>query len=241
MMNTTSFLLESKVELLSIFRSKGFVIPASVFPCLFYLFFGIMFSHDDSHNYMFINYLIFGMISPALFSFGVNVAIEKQNGWLVLKQLSPVSAYQYLFAKCVSASVFSLIVACLMSMLALFSGVSLALEQFLIIVLIALLGTFPLCLLGLVIGLCVSAKAAPAVVNLVYLPLSLLSGLWLPITLFPEPMQWFAWLLPTFHISQLALGVIDAALGFAIYYHLSIFTLQTCLLCFFAHTKFKQA
>ncbi|TMO90847.1 ABC transporter permease, partial [Pseudoalteromonas sp. S3178] len=93
MINTTSFILESKTELLSTFRSKGFVIPATLFPCLFYLFFGVVFSHHDSHNYMYINYLIFGMIGPALFSFGVNVALEKQNGWLILKQLSPVSPY----------------------------------------------------------------------------------------------------------------------------------------------------
>ncbi|MEJ6472748.1 ABC transporter permease [Pseudoalteromonas piscicida] len=241
MINATSFILESKTELLSTFRSKGFVIPATLFPCLFYLFFGIVFSHHDSHNYMFINYLIFAMIGPALFSFGVNVALEKQNGWLVLKQLSPVSPYQYLLAKCVSATAFSLLVACLMSLLALFSGVSLTLAQWVLVVILALVGTFPLCMLGLIVGLSVSAKAAPAVVNLIYLPLSLLSGLWLPITVFPEGMQWFAWLLPTFHISQLALTIIDGALGFPLYWHLVVLTGQTLLLFLIAKAKFKRA
>ncbi|MEK0160536.1 ABC transporter permease [Pseudoalteromonas piscicida] len=241
MINTASFILESKTELLSTFRSKGFVIPATLFPCLFYLFFGVVFSHGDSHNYMYINYLIFGMIGPALFSFGVNVALEKQNGWLILKQLSPVSPYQYLLAKCVSATAFSLLVACLMSLLALFSGVSLSLAQWLLVIAIALLGTLPLCMLGLLVGLSVSAKAAPAVVNLVYLPLSLLSGLWLPIALFPEAMQWFAWLLPTFHISQLALSTIDATLGFPVYLHVAVLITQTLALFFVAQIKFKKA
>ncbi|PAY01893.1 multidrug ABC transporter permease [Pseudoalteromonas sp. HM-SA03] len=241
MINTASFILESKTELLSTFRSKGFVIPATLFPCLFYLFFGVVFSHHDTHNYMYINYLIFGMIGPALFSFGVNVALEKQNGWLILKQLSPVSPYQYLLAKCVSATAFSLLVACLMSLLALFSGVSLSLAQWLLVIAIALLGTLPLCMLGLLVGLSVSAKAAPAVVNLIYLPLSLLSGLWLPITLFPEAMQWFAWLLPTFHISQLALSTMDAALGFPVYLHAAVLITQTLALFFVAQIKFKQA
>ncbi|RXE86397.1 ABC transporter permease [Pseudoalteromonas sp. A757] len=241
MINTASFILESKTELLSTFRSKGFVIPATLFPCLFYLFFGVVFSHSDSHNYMYINYLIFGMIGPALFSFGVNVALEKQNGWLILKQLSPVSPYQYLLAKCVSATAFSLLVACLMSLLALFSVLSLSLAQWLLVVTISLLGTLPLCMLGLLVGLSVSAKAAPAVVNLVYLPLSLLSGLWLPIGLFPEAMQWFAWLLPTFHISQLALSTIDATLGFPVYLHVTVLITQTLALFFVAQIKFKQA
>lgn len=241
MINIASFILESKTELLSTFRSKGFVIPATLFPCLFYLFFGVVFSHGDSHNYMYINYLIFGMIGPALFSFGVNVALEKQNGWLILKQLSPVSPYQYLLAKCVSATAFSLLVACLMSLLALFSSLSLSLAQWLLVVAIALLGTLPLCMLGLLVGLSVSAKAAPAVVNLVYLPLSLLSGLWLPIALFPEAMQWFAWLLPTFHISQLALSTIDATLGFPVYLHAAVLITQTLALFFVAQIKFKQA
>ncbi|NKC21013.1 ABC transporter permease [Pseudoalteromonas sp. S4498] len=241
MINTASFILESKTELLSTFRSKGFVIPATLFPCLFYLFFGVVFSHGDSHNYMYINYLIFGMIGPALFSFGVNVALEKQNGWLILKQLSPVSPYQYLLAKCVSATAFSLLVACLMSLLALFSVLSLSLAQWLLVVTITLLGTLPLCMLGLLVGLSVPAKAAPAVVNLVYLPLSLLSGLWLPIGLFPEAMQWFAWLLPTFHISQLALSTIDATLGFPVYLHAAVLITQTLALFFVAQIKFKQA
>ncbi|WP_339145124.1 hypothetical protein [Pseudoalteromonas galatheae] len=78
MINTASFILESKTELLSTFRSKGFVIPATLFPCLFYLFFGVVFSHGDSHNYMYINYLIFGMIGPALFPLALTSPLKSK-------------------------------------------------------------------------------------------------------------------------------------------------------------------
>ncbi len=240
MLSSTSMILECKTDLLSTFRSKSFVIPATLFPCLFYLFFGIVFSPDKAQSYMFINYLIFGMIGPALFSFGVNVALEKQNGWLTLKQLAPVSPYQYLVAKCASAISFSLIVALLMSGLALMAGVSLALTQWLMVVAIALIGTLPLCVLGLLLGMSVSAKAAPAIVNLVYLPLSLLSGLWLPIHLFPEVMQWCAWLLPSFHISQLALKAIDASLGYVWWQHFLVLLLQTIGMVVVAKGKFQS-
>ncbi len=44
--------------------------------------------------------------------------------------------------------------------------------------------------------------------NLIYLPMSVLSGLWFPILLFPEPMQQFATLLPAFHLGDLALAIV---------------------------------
>jgi ABC-2 type transport system permease protein len=45
-------------------------------------------------------------------------------------------------------------------------------------------------------------------VNLVYLPLSFCSGLWIPIFLLPKFLQTVARALPPFHISQLALRAV---------------------------------
>ena len=45
-------------------------------------------------------------------------------------------------------------------------------------------------------------------VNLIYLPLSFCSGLWIPIFLLPHVLQQAARVLPPFHISQLALRAV---------------------------------
>jgi ABC-2 type transport system permease protein len=52
------------------------------------------------------------------------------------------------------------------------------------------------------------AHAAVAIVNLIYLPMSALSGLWIPVKMFPSFMQDLAPLLPAYHFGVLAL---DAA------------------------------
>jgi ABC-2 type transport system permease protein len=62
--------------------------------------------------------------------------------------------------------------------------------------------------MGLLIGSLVPARGAVAVVNLVYLPMSVLSGLWFPITMFPEVMQRSALVLPAFHLGDLALTIV---------------------------------
>ncbi|WP_404395362.1 ABC transporter permease [Pseudoalteromonas phenolica] len=221
----------------SVFRSLGFVIPALAFPCAFYLFFGVAMGDEKTSSYLLINYIIFGVMGPALFNFGVNVATEREQGLLALKQLSPMPASQYLMGKTFTALVFSTLIFVLLSSFAVvFANVSMSFLQWLQLYALALFGTLPFCMLGLVMGLSFSAKAAPALVNLIYLPISMLSGLWIPITIFPEMLQWFAWALPSYHLSQLGLSIVEMHQGFTLSWHLlgvALFTLP----CGFIATK----
>ena len=61
--------------------------------------------------------------------------------------------------------------------------------------------------LGLLLALLVPANAAPGIVNLIYLPMSYLSGLWMPIRFMPHWLQQIAPALPTYHLAQLMLSV----------------------------------
>ena len=49
--------------------------------------------------------------------------------------------------------------------------------------------------------------AAPGVVNLLYLPMSFCSGLWIPLASLPHWLQRVAPALPTYHLAQLMLGI----------------------------------
>jgi ABC-2 type transport system permease protein len=62
--------------------------------------------------------------------------------------------------------------------------------------------------MGLVLGYIARPNSAPPVVNLIYLPMSFCSGLWIPIFLLPHVLQQVARVLPPFHISQLELRAI---------------------------------
>ena len=48
-----------------------------------------------------------------------------------------------------------------------------------------LVGVLPFSALGLWLGTLVSGRGAPALINLIYLPMAFLSGLWVPLTMLP--------------------------------------------------------
>lgn len=227
--------LETTMETRRMFRSPSFAVPALLFPMMFYVFFGILFNVGgvNAPTYLLASYGTFGVIGPALFSFGVGIAVERGQGWFDVKEASPMPASAYLIARIGVTTIFALIIIfSLFTIAAVFGQVRLLTEQWLLMALVLLLGSIPFCALGLTMGLFLKSNSAPAVVNLTYLPMSFLSGLWVPIGFFPETMQFAANFLPPYHLSQLALKVIGADQGQNVWLHIGILTLFT--LVFFA-------
>ena len=75
-------------------------------------------------------------------------------------------------------------------------------------------GVLPFCALGLLIGTLVKGQGAPGMVNLVYLPMAFLSGLWMPLSMLPRVLGQFAPVWPSFHLNALmqhAAGTRDAS------------------------------
>jgi ABC-2 type transport system permease protein len=70
-----------------------------------------------------------------------------------------------------------------------------------------MIGSVSFASMGLLIALLVPANAAPGIINLIYLPMSFLSGLWVPIRYMPHWLQRIAPFLPTYHLSQLMLSI----------------------------------
>jgi ABC-2 type transport system permease protein len=109
--------------------------------------------------------------------------------------------------------------------------VQLAAGQWLTLGIIAVLGVLPFCGLGLLIGSRVNASAAPALVNLIYLPMAFLSGLWMPLSLLPALIGQLAPLWPSYHLAQLALSVVGHGDGSATLPHVAV-TLAFTAICF---------
>ncbi|ANM31991.1 hypothetical protein ABI59_00630 [Acidobacteria bacterium Mor1] len=205
-------LTDTRLEILSLIRQPGYSLPSLLFPVMFYVFFGLVFNMGRGVHmptYLLASYGTFGVIAPALFSFGVGVAVERAQGWLRLRQASPAPPLAYVISKTGVSLAFAAAVALLLMTLgALFGDVRLERLRWFWTFGVLVFGTIPFCALGLWIGMNVKGNAAPAVVNLLYLPMSLLSGLWIPIQFFPELMQKLAWALPPFHLAQLAFGAV---------------------------------
>ncbi len=214
--------LESKMEVLKMWRSPGFAISSLLFPVMFYTFFGLLFTMnaDNMSTYLLATYGTFGVIGPALMSFGVGVAVERGQGWFDVKEASPMPASAYIIARIAVSLVFSVaVIMCLFTLGATFGDVKLLQSQWLLLCIVLMLGSLPFCAIGLAMGLSLKSNTAPAVVNLTYLPMSFLSGLWVPINMFPETMQNIAHFLPPFHLAQLALKVIDMDIGGNVWLH----------------------
>lgn len=65
--------------------------------------------------------------------------------------------------------------------------------------------------MGLLLALLIPASAVPGAVNLIYLPMSFCSGLWMPLSALPKWLQHIAPALPTYHLAQLMLGIFGYA------------------------------
>jgi ABC-2 type transport system permease protein len=217
-----AYALEAKYEFLRVLRTPSFAFPTLLFPPMFYLLFGLLLNRGSGNaaHYLFATYSVFGVMAPSLFGFGVGVAIERERGWLALKRVAPMPPGAYLLAKMAMAALFALIIYLVLAAMAFtLGGVRLAVGQWLLLGAIAICGVLPFCALGLMIGSRANASGAPALVNLIYLPMAFLSGLWMPLTMLPDFVSKIAPLWPAYHLAQLALATIGHDDGSALLPH----------------------
>jgi ABC-2 type transport system permease protein len=112
-----------------------------------------------------------------------------------------------------SLTIATIIVLGLFTLGALLGGVRLGLDQWVALGLALVAGALPFSAMGLAFGYLVGPNSAPAVLNLVWLPMAFASGLWIPISQLPELVQSVAPFLPPYHFVQLALSTIGASEG----------------------------
>lgn len=208
--------LEAKHEFLRLLRAPSFAVPTLVFPPMFYLLFAVLFGGRSggfqANIYLLATYGVFGVMSPGLFGFGVSVAMDRERGWLTYKRALPMPPGAYLAAKLAMAMLFATIIFAILGVLATtLGGVRLPLGSWATLYVVDVLGVLPFCAIGLFIGSLVSGQGAPAVANLIYLPMSFLSGLWMPLSVLPVFIGKIAPLWPAYHLGRLALGAVGQA------------------------------
>ena len=213
-------------EFLKLIRVPMFAVSTLVFPLMFYVIFGITFADQTAGGvgvttYMLATYGAFGVIGAALFGFGASIATERGQGWMRLKRVSPMPPLAYFVAKVAMATAVSgLIVLALFGLGATMGGVEMSIDRWVSLALVLVAGALPFSAMGLAFGYLVGPNSAPAVLNLVYLPMAFASGLWIPITQLPDVVRSVSPALPPYHFAQLALGTFGASEGGAPLLHL---------------------
>ncbi len=208
------YVKEAKYELLKNIRIPVYAISTVAFPVMFYVLFGIVLGSNaadrkENATYMLATMGCFGVIAVALFGFGVSLAIERGQGWLQVKRASPMPVSAYFLGKLCSAVVFSTVIMLLLLAIGIvFGGVRMPVATAAKLVGILVAGAIPFSAMGMAIGYFAKPNSAPGLVNLIYLPMSFCSGLWIPLFLLPRGLQTFAKVLPPYHLSQLALNAV---------------------------------
>lgn len=209
--------LEFRNEVLKNLRMPAYTISSLAFPLMFYLLFAMMFGSQQIGDtraaaYMLATMGSFGVVGAAMFGYGVGIATERGQGWMVIKRASPMPPLAYFSAKTLMAILMSsIIVLMLFAAGALTQGIRMPFETWALMFGIMVTCVIPFCALGLAFGYLAGPNSAPVIVNFIYLPLGFFSGMWIPLAVLPAFIQNLAPWLPTYHMGQLALMPLGAS------------------------------
>jgi ABC-2 type transport system permease protein len=213
----TIYLKEAKYEFLKYFRLRMYTLSLLSFPSMFYVLFGLVLYSKEAFagtavpTYLIATYGTFGVMGASLFGTASGLASDRGLGWLQVKRASPMPPFAYFAAKIVTSMIFGTIIMLLLFLLGFtFGGVRMPVAEFARLLGTLVLGSLPFSAMGLALGYFTGPNSAPSTINLIYLPMSFCSGLWMPFMFLPKVVREIALALPPYHLSQLALSVVGA-------------------------------
>jgi len=213
----TIYLKETKYEFLKNLRMRVYTASVLSFPVMFYVLFGLVLNGRESiagtrvPTYLIATYGTFGVMGASLFGTAAGLASDRGLGWLQVKRASPMPPFAYFAAKVVVSMIFgAIVVLALMALGIGLGGVRMPATELARLLGTLVVGSIPFSAMGLALGYFAGPNSAPPVINLIYLPMSFCSGLWVPLMFLPKVVRQIALVLPPYHLSQLALGVVGA-------------------------------
>jgi ABC-2 type transport system permease protein len=210
-------LAQTRSELLMRWRVPAFSVTNLALPIVFFTFFGLPVAHvvrSDGVNigaYLLASFGAYAVGNVMVYGFGIGVANERGMKIDRLMRASPLPPLVFMLAKVVTALVFALLALVLLIGFGIVVG---AIHEtpavWATIIARLLAGSLPFIALGFAIGYWSGPHAAPAMANLIYLPLSFASGLFVPLDQLPGFVRALAPFLPSYHYAQLAWSALGA-------------------------------
>ncbi|MGW7724679.1 ABC transporter permease [Streptomyces canus] len=195
-----------KLELTRALRNRKFLFFSVMYPSLLFL---IIAGNADSTSkvdgtgltlptYMMVSMASFGALTAVLMGNSERIAKEREGGWVRQLRLTPLPGRGYVFAKTASAAVVSLpSIVVVFLVAALVKDVRLDAWQWLALTGAIWAGSLVFAALGVAIGYLATGDAVRPITMITYFGLSMLGGLWMPTTTFPQWLQDIAKWLPT--------------------------------------------
>jgi ABC-2 type transport system permease protein len=199
---------QTRGEFLKLWRSPIFSIFSLALPVMFYVFFGLQNAQRVEQGvnigaYVLASLSAYAVANVMLFSFGIGVALDRGRKYDLLMRATALRPIATMIAKLLTGVVFALLaLLVLFFVAAVVGGQRMETGQWLTLTWRLLLGAIPFLALGFAIGYSVSPNAAPAVVNLIALPMYFGSGLFIPLDQLPSFIRSIAPYLPAYHYGQ---------------------------------------
>ncbi|MDG5805390.1 ABC transporter permease [Streptomyces ossamyceticus] len=205
-----------KLELTRALRNRKFLFFSVLYPSLLFLLIAGSASTTEKIDgtgltlptYMMVSMASFGALTAVLMGNSERIAKERESGWVRQLRLTTLPGRGYVLAKTASAAVVSLpSIVIVFVVAALVKDVRLDVWQWLALTGAIWAGSLVFAALGVAIGYLASGDAVRPVTMIVYFGLSMLGGLWMPTTTFPQWLQDIARWLPTHAYASLGRAI----------------------------------
>ncbi|MFF6786006.1 ABC transporter permease [Streptomyces sp. NPDC012510] len=195
-----------KLELVRALRNRKAMFFSVLYPSLLFLLIAGSASSTDElgdtgltlPTYMMVSMASFGALTAVLMGNSERIAKEREGGWVRQLRLTTLPGRGYVLAKTASAAVVSLpSIVIVFVVAATVKDVRLDAWQWLALTGAIWAGSLVFAALGVAIGYLATGDAVRPITMIVYFGLSMLGGLWMPTTTFPEWLQDIAKWVPT--------------------------------------------
>ncbi|MBZ3903587.1 ABC transporter permease [Streptomyces griseiscabiei] len=195
-----------KLELVRALRNRKAMFFSVLYPSLLFLLIAGSASNTDElgdtgltlPTYMMVSMASFGALTAVLMGNSERIAKEREGGWVRQLRLTTLPGRGYVLAKTASAAVVSLpSIVIVFVVAAVAKGVRLDAWQWLALTGAIWAGSLVFAALGVALGYLATGDAVRPITMIVYFGLSMLGGLWMPTTTFPEWLQDIAKWVPT--------------------------------------------
>ncbi|MCX4574672.1 MULTISPECIES: ABC transporter permease [unclassified Streptomyces] len=201
-----------RLEVRRTLRDTGFVIGGVAMPVMMYLLFTNLGGGGDDGGWKtgsMIGMAAYGAVGSAL-NTGGGVAEDRVTGWLRQLRVTPMTPREVVLGRALTGSVTVLpAIAAVLAAGGLVNGVRLAAWQWAAVAVLLWLGSVPFTLLGLGNGYRLTAQTTGVANMACNLGLSVVGGLWFPVTLFPDWLRSVSVYTPANRFAELGLSVTD--------------------------------
>ncbi|MFE0415975.1 ABC transporter permease [Streptomyces tendae] len=205
-----------RLELTRALRNRKFLFFSVIYPsALFLLIAGSADGTSEADGtgltlpaFFMVSMASFGALTAVLMGNSERIAKERENGWVRQLRLTTLPGRGYVLAKTASAAVVSLpSVVVVFVVAAAVKDVRLHAWQWLALTGVIWAGSLVFAALGVAIGYLATGDAVRPITMIVYFGLSMLGGLWVPATTFPQWLRDIAEWLPTHAYAALGQSV----------------------------------